>query len=88
MGILGFLIVGLICGALAKVILADRAVGGWLASLVIGVIGALVGGFLGSVLFDTGLGGFFDIRTWLLALGGSVLVLLVYTAVTGKRGRV
>lgn len=87
MGILGFLIVGLICGALAKVILADRAVGGWLASLVIGVIGALVGGFLGSVLLDTGLGGFFDIRTWLLALGGSLLVLFIYTAVAGKRGR-
>lgn len=85
MGLLGFLIVGLICGALAKAILADRAVGGWLASLVIGVIGALVGGFLGGVLFDVGLGGFFDIRTWLLALGGSVLVLFIYTAVTGKR---
>ena len=87
MGLLGFLIVGLICGALAKVILADRAVGGWLASLVIGVIGALVGGWLGSILFDVELGGFFDIKTWLLALGGSILVLFIYTAVTGKRNR-
>jgi len=87
MGLLGFLIVGLICGALAKVILADRAVGGWLASLVIGVVGALVGGWLGSILFDVELGGFFDIKTWLLALGGSILVLFIYTAVTGKRNR-
>ncbi|GAB2971271.1 GlsB/YeaQ/YmgE family stress response membrane protein [Actinotalea caeni] len=86
MGLLGFLIVGLICGALAKAILSDRAVGGWLASLVIGVLGALLGGFLGSVIFDTGLGGFFEIRTWLLALGGSLLVLLIYGAITG-RGR-
>lgn len=85
MGILGFLIVGLICGAVAKAILADRAVGGWLASLVIGVIGALVGGWLGSVLFNKGLEGFFDISTWLLALGGSVLVLFIYTAITGRR---
>jgi len=85
-GLLGFLIVGLICGALAKAILSDRAVGGWLASLVIGVLGALLGGFLGSVIFDTGLGGFFEIRTWLLALGGSLLVLLIYGAITG-RGR-
>ncbi|WP_156253124.1 GlsB/YeaQ/YmgE family stress response membrane protein [Pseudactinotalea terrae] len=85
MGFLGFLIVGLICGTLAKMILADRAVGGWLASLIIGVIGALVGGWLGSVLFDVELGGFFDIKTWLLALAGSVLVLFIYTAVTGKR---
>lgn len=86
MGLLGFLIVGLICGALAKAILSDRAVGGWLASLVIGVLGALLGGFLGSVIFGTGLGGFFEIRTWLLALGGSLLVLLIYGAITG-RGR-
>lgn len=85
MGILGYLVVGLICGTLAKIILKDRAVGGWVASLVIGVIGALVGGFLGSVLFDTGIDGFFDISTWLLALGGSLLVLVIYTAVTGRR---
>ncbi|GAB2604111.1 GlsB/YeaQ/YmgE family stress response membrane protein [Pseudactinotalea suaedae] len=87
MGLLGFLIVGLICGTIAKAILKDRAVGGWLASLVIGVIGALVGGWLGSMIFDTDLGGFFDIKTWLLALGGSLIVLLVYTAITGKRSR-
>lgn len=86
MGFLGFLIVGLICGALAKAILKDRAVGGWLASLIIGVIGAFVGGWLGGLIFDVGLGGFFDIKTWLLALAGSIIVLFVYSAITGKRG--
>lgn len=85
MGFLGFLIVGLICGTLAKAILKDRAVGGWLASLVIGVIGAFVGGWLGGMLLDAELGSFFDIKTWLLALAGSLLVLFVYTAITGKR---
>lgn len=85
MGFLGFLIVGLICGALAKAILADRAVGGWLASLVIGVLGAFLGGWLGSVIFDVGLGGFFELRTWLLALGGSLLVLVIYGALTGRK---
>lgn len=85
MGFLGFLIVGLICGTLAKAILKDRAVGGWLASLVIGVIGAFVGGWLGGMLLDAELGSFFDIQTWLLALAGSLLVLFVYTAITGKR---
>ena len=85
MGFFGFLIVGLICGTLAKAILKDRAVGGWLASLIIGVIGAFVGGWLGGLLLDAELGEFFDIKTWLLALGGSIVVLFVYTAVTGKR---
>lgn len=85
MGILGFLIVGLICGAIAKAILKDRAVGGWLASLVIGVIGAIVGGWIGRLVFDTDLGGFFDLRTWLLAILGSVVVLFVYTSLSGRR---
>lgn len=85
MGFFGFLIVGLICGALAKAILKDRAVGGWLASLIIGVIGAFVGGWLGGLIFDVGLGGFFDIKTWLLALAGSIIVLFVYSAISGKR---
>ncbi|UFU06453.1 GlsB/YeaQ/YmgE family stress response membrane protein [Ruania halotolerans] len=87
MGILGYLIVGLICGALAKAILKDRAVGGWLAALVIGVIGAIVGGWIGSMLFGEGIESFFDIKTWLLALAGSILVLFVYTAITGRRTR-
>ncbi|WP_147918378.1 GlsB/YeaQ/YmgE family stress response membrane protein [Ruania zhangjianzhongii] len=85
MGFLGFLIVGLICGTLAKAILKDRAVGGWLASLIIGVIGAFVGGWLGGLLLDAELGSFFDIKTWLLALAGSIVVLFIYTAITGKR---
>jgi len=86
-GFLGFLIVGLICGTIAKAILSDRAVGGWLASLIIGVIGAFVGGWIGSALFDTDLGGFFDLRTWVLAIIGSVIVLFIYTALTGKRAK-
>lgn len=85
MGILGYIIVGLICGALAKALLKDRAVGGILASLIIGVVGAVVGGWIGSLLFNITLGSFFDLRTWLLALMGSIIVLFVYTAITGRR---
>src|SRR5699024_255791 len=85
MGFLGFLIVGLICGTLAKAILKDRAVGGWLASLIIGVVGAFVGGWLGGLTFDVGLGSFWDIKTWLLALVGAIGVLFVYTALPGNR---
>lgn len=86
MSILGYIVVGLIVGSIAKAILKDRAVGGWLASLVIGVIGAVVGGWLGNLIFDVGLGDAFDLRTWVLALGGSLIVLLVYGAITGRRG--
>ncbi|ACZ23653.1 Transglycosylase associated protein [Sanguibacter keddieii DSM 10542] len=87
MGILGYIVVGLICGAIAKALLKDRAVGGWLATLLLGIVGAIVGGWLGGLLLDIELGGFFELRTWLLAILGSVVVLFVYTAITGKRSR-
>lgn len=85
MGFIAFLILGLIAGAIAKAILPGRQGGGWLITLILGVIGAFVGGWLGSLLFDVPLGEFFSISTWLLAIGGSILVLLVYGALSNRR---
>ncbi len=87
MGFLGFLLLGLIAGAIAKLILPGRQGGGWLITLVLGVIGALLGGFIGGLLFNRGLEEFFDLGTWLLAIGGSIIVLLIYGAITGRKGR-
>lgn len=86
MGILAFLVLGLIAGAIAKAILPGRQGGGWIATLVLGVVGALLGGWLGSLIFKVDLGGFFSIETWLLAIGGSIVVLLIYGLIVG-RGR-
>lgn len=85
MGIISFLILGLIMGALAKLILPGRQGGGWIATLVIGVIGALLGGFIGSALFHVGLGNFWSLRTWILALVGSLIVLVIWGAITKNR---
>ena len=87
MGFLGFLLLGLLAGALAKAILPGEQGGGWLATLVLGVIGAFVGGWLGSVLFEAPLEDFFSIQTWVLAIVGSLVVLLIYGFLTGKRSR-
>ncbi|MET3923322.1 GlsB/YeaQ/YmgE family stress response membrane protein [Arthrobacter sp. UYEF20] len=87
MGILAFLILGLIAGAIAKAILPGRQGGGWVVSLVLGVVGAILGGWIGSLIFGGGLGDFFDLRTWLLAILGAVIVLLIYGAVAGRRSR-
>lgn len=86
MGILGWIVLGLIAGAIAKAILKDRAVGGWLATLVIGVVGALIGGWIGSALFGVGLEEFWSIQTWLVAIAGAILVLFIYSALVGRRG--
>jgi uncharacterized membrane protein YeaQ/YmgE (transglycosylase-associated protein family) len=82
MGIIGWIILGLVSGAIAKAILPGNQGGGWVITLVLGVVGALLGGFIGSQLFNVGLEGFFDITTWLLAIGGAIIVLLIYGLVT------
>ncbi|MCX2750244.1 GlsB/YeaQ/YmgE family stress response membrane protein [Arthrobacter sp. MI7-26] len=87
MGFFGFLLLGLIAGAIAKLIIPGRQGGGWLITLVLGVVGALLGGWIGGLIFGGGLQEFFSIRTWLLAIGGSVVVLLIYGAITGRKSR-
>ena len=88
MGILGFLLLGLIVGAIAKAIVPGDRPGGFVATLVLGVVGALLGGWIGSVVFHVGLQSFFSISTWLLAILGAVIVLVIYQAVTGRRSAV
>ncbi len=88
MGILGFLLLGLIAGAIAKAILPGRQGGGWVVTLVLGVVGAILGGWIGSLVFGGGLGEFFDLRTWLLAILGAVIVLVIFGATVGRRSRV
>ena len=85
MGFLGFLLLGLIAGAIAKAILPGEQGGGWFATLILGVVGAMLGGWLGSVLFNAPLEEFFSIQTWLLAIGGSLIVLLIYGAIVGRK---
>lgn len=87
MGFLAFLLLGLIAGAIAKLLLPGRQGGGWIATLILGVVGALVGGWLGSVLFDRPLEDFFSIQTWLLAIAGSLVVLLIYGLIVGRSSR-
>lgn len=82
MGIIGWIVLGLLAGAIAKLILPGRQGGGWIVTLILGVVGALLGGFLGSVLFNAPLQDFFSIQTWLLAIGGAIIVLLIYGLVT------
>lgn len=86
MSFLGFLLLGLIAGAIAKLILPGKQGGGWFITLVLGVVGALLGGWLGSLILNRPLTEFWDLGTWLLAIGGSIIVLLIYGLMVG-RGR-
>ena len=88
MGIIGWIVLGLIAGAIAKAILPGTQGGGWLITLVLGVVGALLGGFIGSAVFGIGLENFWSVQTWVVAILGSILVLLIYGLVTRGSRRV
>ncbi len=85
MGFLAFLILGLIAGAIAKAILPGRQGGGWIATLLLGVLGAMLGGWLGGMIFDTDIDAFFSLSSWALAIGGSIVVLLIWGLITGRK---
>jgi uncharacterized membrane protein YeaQ/YmgE (transglycosylase-associated protein family) len=89
MGILGWIVLGLLAGAIAKAVLPGDDPGGIIVTMIIGIVGAILGGFLGQALFgvDT-LDEFFDISTWLTAIVGAIILLLVYRMVAGRRRRV
>jgi uncharacterized membrane protein YeaQ/YmgE (transglycosylase-associated protein family) len=84
-GIIGWIVLGLLAGAIAKAILPGDDPGGIIVTMLIGIVGALVGGFIASALDVGDLDEFFDIGTWLIAIGGSLLLLLLYRAVAGGR---
>jgi uncharacterized membrane protein YeaQ/YmgE (transglycosylase-associated protein family) len=85
-GIIGFLILGLIAGAIAKALLPGDDPGGIFITMIIGVVGALLGGFLAGLLFDVDpMDEFFDISTWLTAIVGAIILLLVYRMATRRR---
>jgi uncharacterized membrane protein YeaQ/YmgE (transglycosylase-associated protein family) len=87
MGFLAFIVLGLLAGLIARAILPGKQTGSILMTILLGIVGALLGGWLGSVLFNAPLEEFFSIQTWLLAIGGSVIVLGIYGAVRGRNGR-
>jgi uncharacterized membrane protein YeaQ/YmgE (transglycosylase-associated protein family) len=81
MGILLWILFGLIAGAIAKVLMPGDDPGGVFTTIVIGIVGALLGGWLGSLILDVGISGF-NISSFLVAVGGSVLLLVIYRALT------
>jgi uncharacterized membrane protein YeaQ/YmgE (transglycosylase-associated protein family) len=86
MGIIGWIILGGLAGFVADRLMGGRS--GVLLSIVIGIVGALLGGWLGEVFFRVnGLGSFFEIRTWITAIIGAVILIFLGRLVTG-RGRV
>jgi len=82
MNLILFLLFGLIVGALARFIVPGREPGGWIVSILIGVAGSFIGGFLGRAL------GFYregEPAGFVMSLVGAVLLVVAYHAVAGRR---
>ena len=84
MGILAWIVLGLIAGAIAKAVMPGKDPGGMIVTILIGIVGAFLGGFLGNMLTGTGLNGF-SLWSILLAIVGALLLLWIYRMTTRNR---
>ncbi|MFE5589164.1 GlsB/YeaQ/YmgE family stress response membrane protein [Streptomyces sp. NPDC056549] len=88
MGIIAWILIGLVAGAIAKALMPGSDPGGVIITMVIGIAGGLLGGWLGKVILGVdAIDGFFDLSTWTAAVAGSVILLAVYRLLTGNRRR-
>jgi uncharacterized membrane protein YeaQ/YmgE (transglycosylase-associated protein family) len=85
-GIIGWILLGFLAGLIAKALMPGGERGGFILTTLLGIGGALLGGFLASVL---GLGDpideFFDLSTWVAAVVGALVILFVWNAFNGRR---
>ncbi|MEV8527918.1 MULTISPECIES: GlsB/YeaQ/YmgE family stress response membrane protein [unclassified Streptomyces] len=85
MGIVSWIILGLLAGAIAKILLPGRDPGGLIGTTVIGVAGAFVGGWISARWLDRPIANhFYDGATWAAAIGGSLVLLIIYRILFGN----
>jgi uncharacterized membrane protein YeaQ/YmgE (transglycosylase-associated protein family) len=88
MGIIAWIILGLVAGLLANVLVPGRRSEGLILTCVIGIVGALLGGWVATKLFHIhSLHGFFNLSTWITAIVGAAVLLLIYHLITGRSSR-
>lgn len=80
MNILGWLLFGLVVGAIAKFLMPGRDPGGWIVTILLGIAGSFVGGFLAST-FGHGE----QTAGWIGSIVGAMLLLFIYRMIVGRR---
>ena len=87
MGIIAWIVLGLLAGIVAKFLLPGDDPGGIIVTTIIGIVGAILGGLVAKALgFGDPIDEFFDISTWIAAIIGSLVLLVAYRAVAGRGG--
>ena len=88
MGIIAWIILGLVAGLLANVLVPGRRSEGLILTCIIGIAGALLGGWVATKLFHVhSLHGFFNLSTWITAIVGAAVLLLIFHLITGRSSR-
>ncbi|MFI5771199.1 GlsB/YeaQ/YmgE family stress response membrane protein [Streptomyces sp. NPDC051658] len=86
MGIIAWIIIGLLAGLIAKALMPGKDPGGIVITMFIGIAGGLLGGWLGKVILGVdSIDGFFDLSTWIAVIVGSLILLVLYRVITGNR---
>jgi uncharacterized membrane protein YeaQ/YmgE (transglycosylase-associated protein family) len=86
MGIIGWIILGLLAGVIAKALMPGDDPGGFIITTLLGIAGAIIGGFIAKALgFGDPIDEFFDWSTWIAAIIGAIVLLAIYRLVTGNR---
>jgi uncharacterized membrane protein YeaQ/YmgE (transglycosylase-associated protein family) len=83
LGLFSWIVLGLVVGLIAKLLMPGKDPGGFFVTILLGVTGAFVGGFIGSALGFGSITGF-NFRSLLLAVGGAVLLLVLYRVIKKK----
>jgi len=87
MGIIAWIVLGLAAGLGANLLVPSKRSQGLIITCVIGIVGALLGGWVATRLFHIhSLQGFFNLSTWLTAIAGAAVLLLAYRLVSGRTG--
>jgi uncharacterized membrane protein YeaQ/YmgE (transglycosylase-associated protein family) len=89
MGIIAWIVLGLLAGLIANLLIPGRRQQGLILTCVIGIVGALLGGWVATQVFHLHhpLRGFFNLSTWITAIVGAAVLLLIYHLVTSRSGR-
>ena len=83
MNIIGWLLFGLVVGAIAKFLMPGRDPGGWIVTILLGIAGSFVGGFLASAVLGRGTQG--GAAGWIGSIIGAIILLFIYRLIVGRR---
>ncbi|HBW20186.1 MAG: GlsB/YeaQ/YmgE family stress response membrane protein [Streptosporangiaceae bacterium] len=85
MSIIAWIVLGLAAGLIANMLIPGRRQQGLILTCIIGIVGALLGGWVATKLFHIhSMQGFFNLSTWLTAIAGAAILLLAYRLISGR----